>query len=241
MLGALIGAGLNIASSAIGSAIANKRKREAEAKYQAGINEQIDELNSEINGNFLDRADARNALRKVTDANTETLRQLNTDAIRGGATDEAKVAMASKLNKQTADVVGDLAAIGEQRKDALRGQKRNLKLGLLQHQYAQGADTSGIDSIVQNIGTAANSIASAWGTKGNVNADTSTTTDIKAAPLGSKEATGSLSSQQFVDQAKANIAASNKEWSEQMIKAGAHNANQIMYGTELDPKHYKGM
>ena len=180
MLGALIGAGLNIAASAIGSAIANKRKREAEQKYQAGINEQIDELNDEINGNFLDRADARNALRKVTDANTETLRQLNTDAIRGGATDEAKVAMASKLNKQTADVVGDLAAIGEQHKDALKGQKRNLKLGLLQHQYAQDADTSGIDTIVQGVGAAANAIGSAWGTKNDTPTDTAsadTTTD----------------------------------------------------------------
>jgi hypothetical protein len=188
MLGALIGAGLNIAASAIGSAIANKRKREAEQKYQAGINEQIDELNDEINGNFLDRADARNALRKVTDANTETLRQLNTDAIRGGATDEAKVAMASKLNKQTADVVGDLAAIGEQRKDALRGQKRNLKLGLLQHQYAQDADTSGIDSIVQGVGAAANAIGSAWGTKNDTPTDT-TAADTTSANTTAAKAT----------------------------------------------------
>jgi hypothetical protein len=188
MLGALIGAGLNIAASAIGSAIANKRKREAEQKYQAGINEQIDELNDEINGNFLDRADARNALRKVTDANTETLRQLNTDAIRGGATDEAKVAMASKLNKQTADVVGDLAAIGEQRKDALRGQKRNLKLGLLQHQYAQDADTSGIDSIVQGVGAAANAIGSAWGTKNDTPTDT-TAADTTSANTTAVKAT----------------------------------------------------
>jgi hypothetical protein len=192
MLGALIGAGLNIAASAIGSAIANKRKREAEQKYQAGINEQIDELNNEINGNFLDRADARNALRKVTDANTETLRQLNTDAIRGGATDEAKVAMASKLNKQTADVVGDLAAIGEQRKDALRGQKRNLKLGLLQHQYAQDADTSGIDTIVQGVGAAANAIGSAWGTKNDTPTDTAsadTTTDTTSADTAAAKVT----------------------------------------------------
>ena len=192
MLGALIGAGLNIAASAIGSAIANKRKREAEQKYQAGINEQIDELNNEINGNFLDRADARNAVRKVTDANTETLRQLNTDAIRGGATDEAKVAMASKLNKQTADVVGDLAAIGEQRKDALRGQKRNLKLGLLQHQYAQDADTSGIDTIVQGVGAAANAIGSAWGTKNDTPTDTAsadTTTDTTSADTAAAKVT----------------------------------------------------
>lgn len=193
MLGALIGAGLNVAASAIGSAIANKRKREAEQKYQAGINEQIDELNDEINGNFLDRADARNALRKVTDANTETLRQLNTDAIRGGATDEAKVAMASKLNKQTADVVGDLAAIGEQRKDALRGQKRNLKLGLLQHQYAQEADTSGIDTIVQGVGAAANAIGSAWGTKNDTPTDTAaadtTSADTTSANTTAAKAT----------------------------------------------------
>lgn len=192
MLGALIGAGLNIAASAIGSAIANKRKREAEQKYQAGINEQIDELNNEINGNFLDRADARNAVRKVTDANTETLRQLNTDAIRGGATDEAKVAMASKLNKQTADVVGDLAAIGEQRKDVLKGQKRNLKLGLLQHQYAQGADTSGIDTIVQGVGAAANAIGSAWGTKNDTPTDTAsadTTTDTTSADTAAAKVT----------------------------------------------------
>lgn len=165
MLGALIGAGLSVAASAIGSAIANKRKRGAEEKYKEGINDHISELNNEINSNYLDRADARNVLRKVTDANTEAMRQLNTDAIRGGATDEAKVAMASELNKQTADVVGDLAAIGEQRKDRLEAQKRNLKFGLLQHQYSQDADTSGIDTIVQGIGTAANTIGSAWGTR----------------------------------------------------------------------------
>lgn len=186
MLGALIGAGLNVAASAIGSAIANKRKREAEQKYQAGINEQIDELNDEINGNFLDRADARNALRKVTDANTETLRQLNTDAIRGGATDEAKVAMASKLNKQTADVVGDLAAIGEQRKDALKGYKRNLKLDLLEHQYTQDADTSGIDTIVQGVGAAANAIGSAWGTKNDTPTDTTSADTTSADTTAAK-------------------------------------------------------
>jgi hypothetical protein len=124
----------------------------------------------------------------VTDANTETLRQLNTDAIRGGATDEAKVAMASKLNKQTADVVGDLAAIGEQRKDALRGQKRNLKLGLLQHQYAQDADTSGIDSIVQGVGAAANAIGSAWGTKNDTPTDT-TAADTTSANTTAAKAT----------------------------------------------------
>ena len=161
MWGALIGAGINIVANGIGSAIANKRKKEAEAEYQQTINEELSNLDNEINSNYLDSAVAQNALRKVTDSNTEALRQLNTQAIRGGATDEAKVAMASKLNKTTADVVGDLAALGEQRKDALKQGKRNLKLSLAGHKYQQDADTSGIDALLTSIGTAANTLGSA--------------------------------------------------------------------------------
>ena len=172
MLGAIIGAGLNVVANGIGSFIANKRRREAEEAFQAGVNKEMSELDNQINSNYLDSAVASNAVRKVTDANTEALRQLNTEAIRGGATDEAKVAMASKLNKNTANVVGDLAAIGEQRKDALRGQKRNMRLWLLQHKYAQDADTSGIENILSSVGQAANTIGSAWATKNNTPTDT---------------------------------------------------------------------
>lgn len=163
MLGALIGAGISIAASTIGSAIANKRKREAEEAYRKGVEAEIAEIDKEIGANYLDGATARNTIRRVTDANTEALRQLNTDAIRGGATDEAKVAMASKLNKGTADVVGELSAMGEERKEKLKAEKRGLRRGLLQHQYDVNADTSGMDTIVQGIGSAASTLGSAWG------------------------------------------------------------------------------
>lgn len=162
MWGAILGAGINLVSNAIGTAIGNKRKREAEEAYKASIDSEIADIDREINSNYLDRADARAALRRATDANEETLRQLNTEAIRGGATDEAKVAMASKLNKGTASLVGDLAAIGEQRKDALRQQKRGLRLGQAQHNYAIGSDTSGLDTLMQSISGAANSLGTAW-------------------------------------------------------------------------------
>lgn len=162
MLGAIIGAGISVAASAIGAAIGNARKRKAEEAYRASIDREIEEIDNEINANYLDRADAQNAIRKATDANEEALRQLNTDAIRVGATEEAKVAMASKLNKGTASLVGDLAAIGEQRKDALRQQKRGLRLGQAQHNYAIGSDTTGLDAIVQSISGAANSLGTAW-------------------------------------------------------------------------------
>lgn len=163
MWGALIGAGVSILSNTIGAAMGNKRKREAEEAYQEGINREIEAINQELNSDYLDSAEARNALRKLTNSNKETLRQLNTDAIRGGATEEAKVAMASKLNQGTADVMGDLAAVGERKKEGLRQQKRNIRLGKLQHQYAIDSDTSGIDNITKTISDAANSLGTAWG------------------------------------------------------------------------------
>lgn len=158
MWGALIGAGISIAASAIGSHFANKKKAEAEDTYQKGINQEIRRINKELDRNYLDSAEAQNALRKLTNSNKETLRQLNTDAIRGGASEEAKVAMASKLTQGTADVVGDLAAVGERKKEALRQEKRNIRLGMLQHQYANDADTTGIYNVVGAIGDAANSL-----------------------------------------------------------------------------------
>lgn len=181
MLGAIIGTGISVAANALGSWIANKRKREAEEKYKAEIGQIKDEIDSEINGNYLDRADARNAIRQTIDANKETMRQLNTAAIRGGATDEAKVAMASKLNKNTADIVGNLAAVGELHKDRLKDARRSLLLGQAEHNYQIGSDTSGVDTMLKNIGTAAQNLGTAW------SKNTSTTATPSAEVMQMKE------------------------------------------------------
>lgn len=165
MLGAIIGTGINVVANAIGGFIANKRKKEAQEAYDAKIKAEQEFLDKEINANYLDRADARNAIRKVTDANTETMRQLNTDAIRGGATDEAKVAMASKLNKSTAEVIGNLAAVGEQHKDKLRDQRRSLSLSAANEIYQRDSDVSGMTTVLSNIGTAAQNLGTAFSMK----------------------------------------------------------------------------
>lgn len=161
-LGSIVGAGINLVANGIGSYYANKQKKEAEAAYKEEQEKLLGEINEDLNTNFLDRADSRNALRKLTDSNTEAMRQLNTGAIRGGATDEAKVAMASQLNKRTADVVGDIAALGEQRKDSLKQQKRSLLSNMALHRYQQDSDTSGWNTLLQGIGSAATSLGSAW-------------------------------------------------------------------------------
>ena len=166
MVGAIIAAAISAIASGVGAHLANKKKKEAQDAYEEGINKEIGEIDKEINSNYLDRADSRNAIRQVTDATEESMRQLNTDAIRSGATDEAKVAMASKLNKNIANTVGTLAGIGEQHKDSLRGQKRNLRLGLLGHQYNVDSDTSGITTMLQGISNAASTIGATATTKG---------------------------------------------------------------------------
>lgn len=167
MLGTIIGGGLNVLANAIGTAVANKRKREAQEALDKQYEQQIGEINTEIGANYLDRADSRQALRKVADANTEALRQLNTSAIRGGATDEAKVAMASKLTRQTAGVVGDLAAMGERHKDRLRDQRRRLILDNAERKYAERSDVSGMERVLQSFGEAAQSLGDAWSTRNN--------------------------------------------------------------------------
>lgn len=162
MLGTVIGAGIGLVANGIGAWLANKRKKEAEKIQDEYYKGAMADLDAEINSNYLDRADSRNALRKVTDSNTEALRQLNTQAIRGGATDEAKVAMASQLNKRTADVVGDLAAMGERHKDALKAEKRGLEAEQANLKYQRLADTSGITNMVNGISSAANNLGKAW-------------------------------------------------------------------------------
>ena len=232
MLGTIIGSGINLVANGIGSWLANKRQREANKLLDAHYDKQIGDINKEINSNFLDRADSQNALRKLIDSNTEAMRQLNTDAIRSGATDEAKVAMASQLNKRTADVVGDLAALGEQHKDALRKEKRGLENTQQLAKYARLSDQSGIDKLLKGVGSAAQAIGSAWSKTPD---DATTTTDTTTStPTPTATTSG-------VDAAKGlvnNVMATNPALEAILDPAGkavrdALGQNQIHYGQTL--------
>jgi hypothetical protein len=88
--------------------------------------------------------------------------------------------MASQLNKRTADVVGDIAAIGEQHKDSLRRDRRSLLAGKALHEYQVGSDTSGIDRVIQGVSSAASAIGT--GIDGKSTADTTTDTATTSTP-----------------------------------------------------------
>lgn len=162
----LIPALVSAAASGVGALVANRKKKKALDKMNRHYDNLIDETEAEMNSNFLDRADSQDALRKITDSNTEALRQLNTDATRQGATDEAKVAMANNLTKRTADAVGQLSALGEQHKDKLRAYRNNLKEAKATQNFNAESDVSGMDSIVQGISQVANAFGSTYATRG---------------------------------------------------------------------------
>lgn len=157
-------AGISALGQGIASIFGNRKKKRALRRLNQQYDAMIADTDDRINANFLDRADSKNAIRKVEESNKEALRQLNTDAIRRGATDEAKVAMANKLSQRTADVVGELSSIGEQYKDRLRDRKQSLQENKAAQNFQIDSDTSGIDafsSAISQVGNAAIGIAGA--------------------------------------------------------------------------------
>lgn len=164
----LIAMGVIAAVSAIAKGVAsligNRKKKKALRKLNQQYDAMIADTDDRINANFLDRADSKNAIRKVEESNKEALRQLNTDAIRRGSTDEAKVAMANKLSQRTADVISELSGIGEQYKDKLRDRKQSLQEQKAAQNFEIDSDTSGIDafsSAISEVGNAAIGLAGA--------------------------------------------------------------------------------
>lgn len=157
-----IGAAISAVAKGVGSYIGNKQKQAAQSKLDAAYQAQEDALNAQINTSVLDRADTRAALRRVREYNDEQARKYQTNAIKGGASDEAKVAIANKLNKNYASAISDIVGADERRKDYLRGQLRNTQFRRAGQQYQFDSDTSYIDNMVGAIGTSANQIASAY-------------------------------------------------------------------------------
>lgn len=157
-------AGISALGQGIASIFGNRKKKRALQRLNQQYDAMIADTDDRINADFLDRADSKNAIRKVEESNKEALRQLNTDAIRRGSTDEAKVAMATKLSQRTADVVGELSSIGEQYKDRLRDRKQSLQEQKAAQNFQIDSDTSGIDafsSAISQVGNAAIGIAGA--------------------------------------------------------------------------------
>lgn len=162
-VGALIGGIASAASGIFGAAAANRRRRQAERELEKQKKKLAEWRDAEMGTNYLDRADSRAALRRVFEHNKEAQKAANTNAVKSGMTDEAKVAQAAKLNENYADVVSQIAGAGARHKDWVQQQYMDETRNLDNLKIQNLMDTSGVDNMVQGITGAAAGLAGTLG------------------------------------------------------------------------------
>ncbi len=158
-VGALIGAAVSIASSIAGSAMANKAQKQKASAYDQAWGEYEDWYEGQMNASILDRADTLSMLKRYRDWQEEEAKKYQTNAIKGGASEEAKIAYAQKANKGYADAISRIAAMGQQYKD-------RLSQGFMQQQL--GYKQKRADLTAEGAQTVANGIANAGGAIGDL-------------------------------------------------------------------------
>ena len=161
-VGALIGGIASAASCIFGAAAANRRRRQAT--------------------NYLDRAVSRAALRRVFEYNKEAQKAANTNAVKSGMTDEAKVAQAAKLNENYADAVSQIAGAGARHKDRVQQQYLDETRNLDNLKIQNLMDTSGVDNMVQGITGAVAGLGTALAGGTGVSGGVSTKTGVGVSP-----------------------------------------------------------
>lgn len=160
-IGALIAGLASVAGGVAGSISANNRKNKAESLMDQRKRTLDIWRNAELGSDYLDRADSRAAMRRVMEYNTEAQKASDTNAIKRGMTDEAKVAQAGRLNRNYADVVSQIAGAGARHKDAVQQQYLGATMNLDNIRIGNLMDTSGAESMVNGITGAAGALGSA--------------------------------------------------------------------------------
>lgn len=142
----LIGAGISAIGGAVSAAVSAaqaKKAREANERGQAYLD---DWYNEAVGTNILDRADTQSMLANYRDVMNEQSKKYVNNAIKGGATEEGKVAYAQAQNKGYADAISKIAAQGQAYKDRVSEQYMQGKMAYNQQladQYMQSGQQMG--------------------------------------------------------------------------------------------------
>lgn len=173
-LAPVLGAVSQAASGIAGTIMANKQQKKVDEAIDAR-ERRLDALrDAEMNTSYLDRADSREMLRKVAQYNDEQMKALNTNAVKGGASEEAKIAAASQLNRNYADAIGSIASAGQRHRDMVQDQYWRGKENIENLRLQQLMDDSGTNALVSGLSGMGNVIAGM---------DFSTLGKTKPAPL----------------------------------------------------------
>lgn len=166
-LGPVLGLASSAASGIIGSIMAAKQQQ----KVNNAIADRERKLDAwrdaQMSTNYLDRADSREMLRRVAQYNDEQMKAMNTNAVKGGASEEAKVAAANQLNRTYADAIGSIASAGQRHRDMVDSQYRSGIEGLDNLKLQQLMNDNSASTVANAIGQMGNVLAladfSKWG------------------------------------------------------------------------------
>ena len=151
-------AAISVASSIAGGISANKKQRKADQILSDRERNLKEWYNSEMNMPYLDRADSRAMLKRIRDYNEDELKA------KSGATDEAKVAAANKLNKNYSQTLAQIAGLGEQHKDQVRRDYQARMDNLTGTRYqAQLGKAAGTQNMISGIGSSLGQLAMLYG------------------------------------------------------------------------------
>ena len=165
----IVGGLISLGSSIAGAAMGNKATKEQSQAYDDAWADYEDWYDGQMNTSILDRADTLSMLKRYRDWQEENAKKYQTNAIKGGASEEAKIAYAQEANKGYADAISRIAAMGQQYKDRLSQGFMQQKLGYLQKRADMAA--AGAQAVASGIANAGGTLGSLiggmdWGGKG---------------------------------------------------------------------------
>lgn len=136
MIGHLIGAGLNVASSIFGGIKSAKARRQADRLVEEQKQKNQAWYEKNYNEPYTQRADVQELLEKTREyLDTRSNRAAATNTVMGG-TDEQLAMEKENANKALSETIADINAAGEARKDAIEQQYLNTDNALTQQQVA---------------------------------------------------------------------------------------------------------
>lgn len=199
----IVMAGISAAGSIFGGAMANKAARKQRRALEARQRKLDAWRDASLGSDYLSRADSQAALRTVRENIDEQLKATDTSAIKGGMTDEARAAYASRLNRGYADVVSQIAGMGEKYRDRVRDIYRQESNAI--DDALMGINTgAGAQNIATGIANAAGSLAMLAG--GSAGRGATTTSVQPSDTVKNMASSGYLPNNQFLsNRYKINI------------------------------------
>lgn len=157
----LIGGLISAAGSAVGAAIGNRKAKQQAQANEKAWNEYEDWYQNEMDRNILDGADALSMLSYYRDWQNENAKKHQLGAIKGGASEEAKIAYAQQANKGYADIISRIAGMGQQHKDRLTQNFARTKLDFQTKQADMAG--AGAQAVASGVANAAGALGSMIG------------------------------------------------------------------------------